>query len=252
MPISVTCQDCGKGLKAPDALAGKKAKCPQCRAVISIPAAVVDAEEITDDRFDDSDDDEADAPARPPEKRKPCPMCGELISATAAKCRYCGEIFDSRVGRGQRRRGTVSENAGFWTRFVAAIVDGFVVLILSVAVGFIVGIIVGVVVTAAGGNNRDIQTFAELIGNLVGIVTGWLYSALQESSESQATVGKKMMGIRVTDLNGERISFGRASGRHFGKFISAIFLFIGYIMAGLTEEKQALHDMMAGTFVVRD
>jgi uncharacterized RDD family membrane protein YckC len=91
-----------------------------------------------------------------------------------------------------------------------------------------------------------------LVGNLIGLLVGWLYSALQESSETQATFGKKMMGIVVTDLDGNRISFGRATGRHFAKIPSACVLLIGYIMAAFTERKQALHDMMAGTLVVKN
>ncbi len=268
MPISVKCTDCGKSLKAPDALAGKKAKCPDCGAVVAIPAAIVDAEAMAesfpstpaqrkpqtadadDSLFDEPAADEMDAPAAG--DRKPCPMCGELIAASAAKCRFCGEIFDARVGRaGRRSRGTANY-AGFWTRFVAAFVDGIVVIIISVVIGFIAGMILGPLFAAGGGNIGGNQNFFRAIGNVIGILTGWLYFALQESSEKQATVGKKMMGILVTDLDGNRLSFGRASGRHFGKILSGCLLLIGYVMAAFTEKKQALHDMMAGTLVVRN
>ena len=60
------------------------------------------------------------------------------------------------------------------------------------------------------------------------------------------------LGLKVTDLQGKRISFARATGRHFAKLLSGMILLIGYIMAGLTERKQALHDMIAGTLVVRE
>jgi uncharacterized RDD family membrane protein YckC len=87
---------------------------------------------------------------------------------------------------------------------------------------------------------------------LVGLVGGWLYHALLESSEWQATAGKKALGLAVTDLAGHRISFARASGRHFGKIISGLIpLGIGYILAGLTEKKQAIHDMLASCLVLR-
>ena len=72
-----------------------------------------------------------------------------------------------------------------------------------------------------------------------------------ESSSLQATLGKMIFGMKVTDLNGNRISFARATGRHFAKYLSSMILFIGYIMAGFTERKQALHDMIAGTLVIR-
>jgi uncharacterized RDD family membrane protein YckC len=71
------------------------------------------------------------------------------------------------------------------------------------------------------------------------------------SSSKQGTLGKMVFRLRVTDLNGARISFARATGRFFAKILSGMILNIGYIMAGFTERKQALHDMIAGTLVVR-
>ncbi len=73
-----------------------------------------------------------------------------------------------------------------------------------------------------------------------------------ESSPNQATLGKMALSLKVTDMNGERVTFGRATGRHFGKYVSAIILLIGFMMAGWTAKKQALHDMMAGTLVVKE
>jgi uncharacterized RDD family membrane protein YckC len=92
------------------------------------------------------------------------------------------------------------------------------------------------------------------VGQLIGISCGtlifWLYFALFESSSKRATPGKMAIGIVVTGMNGERISFGRATGRTFGKYISSLILCFGYFMAGWTEKRQALHDVMAGTLVV--
>lgn len=81
--------------------------------------------------------------------------------------------------------------------------------------------------------------------------SGWLYFALQESSKWQGTVGKRALGLKVVDLEGRRISFGRATGRYFGKFLSSL-LYIGYLMIFWTKKKQALHDMIASTLVVRE
>jgi len=87
---------------------------------------------------------------------------------------------------------------------------------------------------------------------LIFLVFGsWLYEAFMESSSYQATLGKMIFGMKVTDLNGNRISFGRATGRHFAKWLSAMILGIGYIMVGFTERKQGLHDLLAGTLVRR-
>jgi uncharacterized RDD family membrane protein YckC len=88
------------------------------------------------------------------------------------------------------------------------------------------------------------------VGLLVLIAMNWLYSAILESSARGATLGKMALGLRVTDVAGRRIGFGRASGRFFAKFLSALILMIGYVMAGLTRRKQGLHDMIAGCLVV--
>ena len=85
---------------------------------------------------------------------------------------------------------------------------------------------------------------------LVGTVAKWLYFALMESYRG-ATIGKMAMGIKVTDMEGNQINFLRATGRYFGKIVSGMILLIGYIMAGFTEKKQALHDIMANCLVVK-
>jgi len=79
----------------------------------------------------------------------------------------------------------------------------------------------------------------------------WLYFAFMESSKWQGTVGKRALSLKVVDLDGKRISFGRATGRYFGKFLSGI-LYIGYLMIFWTKKKQGLHDMMANTLVIRE
>jgi uncharacterized RDD family membrane protein YckC len=80
----------------------------------------------------------------------------------------------------------------------------------------------------------------------------WLYEALMWSSSRQATVGKMLLHLRVTDLEGKQVSFARASGRHFAKYLSAFLFFIGYVIAAFTNRHQALHDMLAGTVVRQD
>ena len=133
--------------------------------------------------------------------------------------------------------------AGFWQRFLAAFIDGLITTILSAVAGFVIGF-----VGAIPGGGEDGATG---LAGLIGFVLSWLYYALMESSERQATFGKLALGLRVTDLEGNRISFGRATVRYFAKILSAIILLIGYIMAAFTEKKQALHDMLAGTLVLR-
>lgn len=130
--------------------------------------------------------------------------------------------------------------AGFWRRVAAYMIDFVVLVLLAFALGLALGILEGIVFKhATDGFNQ-----------FVGVIVAWLYFALQESSEAQATLGKRAVGFRVTDLRGGRIGFGRATGRYFGKYISAILFCVGFMMAGWTRRKQGLHDMLAGTLVV--
>ena len=87
---------------------------------------------------------------------------------------------------------------------------------------------------------------------LISLVVFWLYFALFESSSKQATWGKQICGLRVTDGHGQRISFARASGRTFAKILSYAIMYIGFMMAGWTKEKRALHDFIAGTRVIKN
>jgi uncharacterized RDD family membrane protein YckC len=86
----------------------------------------------------------------------------------------------------------------------------------------------------------------------ISIVMMWLYYAWMESSRYQGTLGKMALGLIVTDLEGRPVTFARASGRYFAKIITGFIpLGIGYAMAGFTEKKQALHDIIAGCLVLR-
>jgi uncharacterized RDD family membrane protein YckC len=142
--------------------------------------------------------------------------------------------------------------AGFWLRAVALAVD---LLILSAVLGPTVFEPI-FRKNGVGTSLRDILQFyssgtrqALALILLLHLIL-WLYFAAFESSRWQATPGKKLFGLVVSDLNGRRISFSRASGRYFGKLISQFFM-IGYLMAGFTQRKQALHDMLAACLVLR-
>ena len=123
------------------------------------------------------------------------------------------------------------EYAGFWRRLVASIIDALVLLIPNIIFIFI-------------------NLAVPFLGSLLGIILGWLYFALMESSNNQATLGKMALGIIVTDAQGNRISFGNATGRYFAKILSSLILLIGYLMVGWTAKKQALHDMITHTLVM--
>jgi uncharacterized RDD family membrane protein YckC len=138
---------------------------------------------------------------------------------------------------------------GFWIRVVAAIIDGIILRVVVAPVGMIFG---GLGLAGRMMPGLPHGAFALLGGGITFILLvfgSWLYEAFMESSSYQATLGKMIFGMKVTDLNGNRISFERATGRHFAKWLSAMILGIGYIMVGFTDRKQGLHDLIAVTLV---
>ncbi len=143
--------------------------------------------------------------------------------------------------------------AGFWKRFVAYLLDQIIISIVGIFI-----IIPFLAMVGVSFFSQDFEVSEELIFTIItayfsfiilAVAAEWLYFALMESMKG-ATIGKMALGIIVTDLQGNRISFGRATGRYFGKIISSLTLCIGYIMAGFTQKKQALHDMIAGCLVI--
>jgi len=140
---------------------------------------------------------------------------------------------------------------GFWRRFAAIFIDGVILNVGGFILGLLLGIPIGIALDAMGYQKEFITGVSYWIGNVLDFVTGWLYFTLMESSRLQATLGKMALGIAVTDVYGEPISFGKANARHWSKILSMLTLLVGYMMAGFTEKKQALHDMIAGTLVLR-
>lgn len=94
------------------------------------------------------------------------------------------------------------------------------------------------------------QGIAAILGFGVGTIIGWLYCAKMESSDKQATLGKQALGIKVTTLNGKLVSFAQATVKYFAEYLSTLIFLIGYIMAAFTNQKQALHDILAKTVVI--
>jgi len=147
---------------------------------------------------------------------------------------------DLKRGIEQTVAASIVRYAGFWRRFAALIMDSIIITLVT----FIVYLMIRAALYGGRPENEVI------LGWAVWMIVNWLYRAGMESSSGQATLGKMALGIIVTDYEGERISFGRATGRLLAKIISGLILLIGYIMAGFTERKQALHDMIAKTLVV--
>lgn len=148
---------------------------------------------------------------------------------------------------------------GFWVRVAAYLIDG---IIIGIPMAIVIGIVFATTMSGAlsSGDEQEVAAAAMasagvfIIVYLLMFVAVWLYEAMMTSSAAGGTIGKRVMGMRVVrGTDGSRLSFGRATGRFFAKvFITGIIPFgIGYMMAGFTERKRALHDMIADTVVIK-
>ena len=210
-----------------------------------------------------------------------CPACGQALQPAASTSAGLPVGASSAAalppGYGPNAYPAVSQTAprvvypassvqyaGFWLRVVAYLIDSVVMSLGFMALFIPFAITTGL--TAVLGNihpGQDPRELGAVLGGtfFLGLFTvvslaflgGWLYHAKMESSSWQATLGKKVLNLRVTDLYGARVSFARASGRHFAKLITSMIpLGVGFMLAGLTERRQALHDIIAGCLVLRD
>lgn len=156
--------------------------------------------------------------------------------------------------------------AGFWKRLGAYVIDfiiiyfggtvavlGFMLVLSPLFLGMI-GLIVASLETLGSTESDMIGVFMMviliLLSSVANVASVWLYYVLMESSKVQGTVGKMALGIVVVDAEMKPVSFGQASARFWSQFVSLLTLGIGYIMAGFTTRKQALHDLIAHTYVV--
>ena len=156
-----------------------------------------------------------------------------------------------------------SNYASFGIRWAAQIIDFVLLYIVNWIV--LTPILGAVGFGVASMNDFDMSSMSEgdiiatvtavmgalIAGSIALYVIRILYGAFMESSKYQATVGKLAVGIKVTDQNGGKLTFVKALLRHIGKIISGMVIFIGYLIALFTEKKQALHDFIAGSIVVK-
>ena len=146
---------------------------------------------------------------------------------------------------------------GFWRRFWALLLDSFIASIPPAVICIpLLMLPVAQIGAAPEGQEPSLRPFIMLLAVYVlwcvlSCICMWLYFALLESGKHQATWGKRLFGIKVVDCHGKRISFARATGRYFSKMLSYMICYIGFIMMPFTNRKCALHDMIAGTYVVK-
>jgi len=189
--------------------------------------------------------------------------CSECGRATATDelahfgdrlvCPYCKDAYTQKLREGVAPAAVVSY-AGFWIRFVAYLIDA---IILGVAMGIVQFAVLGSVLTFPhfDAQTRPEMIIAPMLGmigllSLVSIAISGAYESLFIFKYG-ATPGKMALGLKVVRPNGGPVDLGRAIGRYFGKMLSGIILYIGYIMAGFDSEKKALHDMICDTRVIK-
>jgi uncharacterized RDD family membrane protein YckC len=129
--------------------------------------------------------------------------------------------------------------AGFWRRLAACLIDGLLVSAVQAVLA------TGVFVIAP----HDLRSIVNLAP--VSAAISWAYFSLFESSPMRGTVGKYALGLYVSDMHGDTITFARATARYWLKILSSLTLMVGWIMAAFTPRKQALHDLLAGTLVLK-
>ena len=135
--------------------------------------------------------------------------------------------------------------AGFWLRLVAAAIDLGILLIVI----WLLSWAFGVEITSPQHDGADFLNFR--LFELSAIFFAWMYFAVMESAAPQATVGKLFMGIYVTDIDGDRLDFSRASMRYWAKYLSVFTLLIGFLVAAFNRQKQALHDRVVKSLVLK-
>jgi uncharacterized RDD family membrane protein YckC len=156
---------------------------------------------------------------------------------------------------------SLEDHAGFWKRVASYILDAIILYIPQTLIEKAFGVdaakeaLQQAATNAAGDMNLVLAAQAHFYSTmwpamLLTFVVGWIYFAACESSAWQATPGKLALGIRVTDMDGGRISFPRALGRYLAKILSFMILFIGVLMVAWTQRKQGLHDLICSTLVL--
>jgi len=201
-----------------------------------------------------------------------CSKCGAQNSAIAQSCQNCGLTLSSSLAPSQAAApapayapaappvayAPPSIYGGFWIRLLAHLIDHIILGVVAAPLFFIT--VLPSIIRIAQQADRDQEPSPEMIITIISsvfvyialaFVGQWLYEALLTSSSWQGTIGKKILRLKVVDEAGNRIGFGRATGRFFAKILSSMFMCIGFIMIGFTERKTGLHDMLAGTRVLR-
>ncbi|MGP0069885.1 MAG: hypothetical protein ACLQGP_40570 [Isosphaeraceae bacterium] len=232
MAISFSCMQCGKKLKAPDNAAGKSSKCPGCGGTVTCPEPIYDAELVASpgglDPYGDLGEDKpyavagtasAEAAGSATEDRRPCPMCGEMIVATAAKCRFCGEVFDPTIKKLKKKgKGSKAKLASI----------AFSQRYLIICIFLQIALYIGLVATNRGNNapsGPSIVSLCLALGMVVSGLAGTVF-AFKLAMQIHSTGVGILLGILtlipclglfvLLAINGSATRMLRDKGYHVG------------------------------------
>jgi len=189
-----------------------------------------------------------------------CTSCGKQSPEESTFCAFCGTPLASGRSTGAPMSipeplaspsSASTQYGGFGARLGAFVIDIIIINMAGTVVVLPVSILLALILPGLGADGELAEIAGGIAGGLIGIAVSWLYEAAMLSSSRQATLGKQALGLMVIDLNGRRLSFGRATGRNFARYVSALTLLIGYLIQPFTAKRQTLHDMLAGTLVVK-
>ena len=189
-----------------------------------------------------------------------CGSCGSSRLPDGNFCLFCGDVLREAAAPAvnaafpsNRVPNTADkvEYAGFWLRFLAGAIDVGVEVVGALLITLAIDFVLRHFGHTFGIDRWDAKVFAGFAYIPILAIGSWLYCAFTESSSWRATLGKRLLGLQVMNLDGGRVSFGQATVRHFMKFLSFFSLMIGFMMAGWTKRRQALHDIPTDCLVIR-
>lgn len=175
-----------------------------------------------------------------------CQGCGAATNPQQELCVECGTIL---AGKEAQKSNSYT---GFWPRLAAYVIDYiFIFVAQSILIILFAILLAGAELAGLSIGDGPISAILGFIILLIFIIVQAVYYIIMNASKWQGTLGKLALGIKITDTEGNRITTGRSIARYFAFILSAFTLLIGFIMAAFTSKKQALHDMIAGTLVVK-
>lgn len=192
-----------------------------------------------------------------------CTSCGNPCLPYDQHCLFCGDVLSESNARApvltdepeQPLRSATfadtAEYAGFWLRVWAGAIDVAIECVVALLLSLAINLVLRRFGSGHGITAARSAFFAGMAFIVLLNVGAWLYSASMESSQWRATLGKRIVGLQVLTSEGARLSFGPATVRHLMKFLSLFSLTLGFMMAGWTKRRQALHDIPTDSVVVR-